>query len=531
MLRRINKTALIVFFIFLVWFLLRWVFAPSQNLSSDPFEVITSAKYLMETGKYLVPGVGHPDLAIHYDFAGWPVGFSLLLSVLFKVFGYGEMLARLFTIGLTSLVIILAGVIAHLLFRNRHITWLSALLVALNPLLVAFSGRIHTENGGLFFLFASMTLLLWSVMDRGNLSFVSPKAIFRDKKRLFSFLLSVSLAAFCLTIRETYVIYGLAFVYILYKSNFFFNKNGAYLISLGIAPFLLGYSPSLYYNYINYGSFIVSTHLQWAGGMPLDIQYFFFGNSGSMGLPGGVIILFCFLIYAFPIILLAFIKKIGGNIKFLLLLLLLALLPVLFVYGAFPNPSAVPRYLLPLIPIASIISAYALVNIRAMKRIFYIIIIAAVSLPQLFLFFPLPQSFAISPRIGALAMYSPVYNNYSYNNFPNYVNVMVDWVKNNTESNAVIITPSRVYHFYYYAERDVIAITSYLDTSSLTQIIESRPVYLVEDHEAAVSPEKINAFLESLDGLNLTYEVIDRIPLFSPYIGNTQMEIYRIDRE
>ena len=166
-----------------------------------------------------------------------------------------------------------------------------------------------------------------------------------------------------------------------------------------------------------------------------------------------------------------------------------------------------------------------------MKNVFYIIIISLVSLQQLFLFFPLPQSFDISPRIGVLAMYSPVYNNYSYNNFPDHTGAMVEWVKNNTESNAVIITPSRVYHFYYYAGRDVITLTSYLDTSSLTQIIESRPVYLVEDHEAAVSPKKIDVFLESLDGLNLTYKVVDRIPLFSPYIGNTQMEIYRIDKE
>ena len=66
MLRIINKTALIVFLIFLFGFLLRWGFAPSQNLSSDPFEVITSAKTLAETGNYLVPGVGYPDLAIHY---------------------------------------------------------------------------------------------------------------------------------------------------------------------------------------------------------------------------------------------------------------------------------------------------------------------------------------------------------------------------------------------------------------------------------------------------------------------------------
>lgn len=223
--RRINKTIFIVLLIFLIGLLLRLVFAPSHNLSSDPFEVITSAKTLAETGNYLVPEVGYPDLAIHYDFAGWPVGFPLLLSMLFKVFGYSEILARLFTIFLTSLVIILTGVISHLLFRNRYITWLSALLVALNPLLVAFNSRIHTENGGLFFLFASITLLLLSVIKKGNPDFANPEIILGDKRRLSCFLLAIFLVAFSLTVRETYVIYGLAFVYILYKASFSLNRK------------------------------------------------------------------------------------------------------------------------------------------------------------------------------------------------------------------------------------------------------------------------------------------------------------------
>ncbi len=528
MLKRINKTILIICLIFLIGLSLRLIFAPSHNLSSDPFLVITSAKTLAETGNYLVPEVGYSDLG-QYNLPPWPVGFPLLLSTLFKVFGYSEILARLFTIFLTSLVIIFTGVISHLLFKNRYITWLSTLLVALNPLLVAFSGRIHTQNGAFFFLLASITFLLLSVVKRDNLGFANPEIILRDKRRLSCFLLSIFLAGFLLTVRETEAIYGLAFVYILYKAGFSLNKKTFYLILLGIIPFILGYSPSLYYNYMNYGSFITSTHLYWGGGIPLDIHYLFFGSSGSMGLPGGLVILLSTLAYAFPLSFLLFVKKFNGNIRFLLMLFLLSLLPVIFLYGSAVPVGAAPRYILPLIPIASIIAAYSILNIRKMKKTFYIAIISIVSLQQLFLFSPPPLSFNISPKIGLATVYSPVYNIYSYNNFPDHTNAMVEWVKNNTESNAIIITPSRVSHFYYYAKRDAIHFTAV--TASLTQALESRPVYLVQDHGRTVDPEEMDIFLKSLDSFNLTYKLVDQIPLFSPYIGSTQMRIYRVEKK
>jgi hypothetical protein len=530
MLKRINKTALIIFFIFLVGLSLRLAFAPSHNLSADPFEVITSAKTLAETGNYLVPKIGYPDLTIHYDVAGWPVGFPLLLAILFKIFGYSEIIARLFTIFMSSLVIIFTGVISHLLFKNRYITYLSALLVALNPLLVAFNSQIYTENGGLFFLFASITFLLLSVLS-DNAGFVNPETILGDKWRLSSFLLAIFLAAFSLTVRETDVIYGLAFAYILYQASFFTNRKTIYLVLLGIIPFALGYSSSLYFNYVNYGSPITSTSWYWHGqGIPLDFRYLLFGTSTSMKLPGGLLIIACSLLYAFPVIFLTFVKKLDGKIKFTLILLLFLLLPLALVYGCFRIPTATPRYILPLIPIASVVSAYAIVNIKKMKRVYLIIIALLVILQQLFLFFPLPVSFSLSPRLGALAMYSPAYNIYSYNNFPDHTNAVVEWVKKNTESDAVVITPSRAYHFYYYAQRDVIILYGYLDVGALAPLVKFRPVYLVEDHETAVFPERIDAFLGSLAKFNLNYKIVDRIPLFSPYIGDTQMKIYRIEK-
>jgi len=164
-----------------------------------------------------------------------------------------------------------------------------------------------------------------------------------------------------------------------------------------------------------------------------------------------------------------------------------------------------------------------------MKKIFYIVIISIVSLQQLFLFAPLPLSFSISPKLALPTIYSPVYNIYSYNNFPDHTNALVEWVEKNTEDTAMIITPSRASHFYYYAEREAIYFTSV--TASLAQTVESRPVYLVQDHGRTVDPEEMDIFLKSLDSFNLSYRLVDQIPLFSPYIGDTHMKIYRVEKK
>lgn len=526
MLGRINRIALVIFLIFLLGLSLRLVFAPRHILSSDPFLLIASAETLAETGNYLIPVV---EFAAPrpYMISGWPVGFPLMLSVVFQVFGSSEVAARLFTILLGSTVIIFTGVIAHLLFRNRTVTWLSALLVALNPLLVGFDGQVFSENGSFFVLFASLTLLLLSVTEKGSSKFVGPGVILGEKKRLALLLGSMFFAGFLLTVREVEAINGLAYLFVLYKAGFSFNRTSLRLISLAAIPLVLGYSPSLYYNFINYGSPIASTGVHWFAGseLPFSIRYFFLGSKGSLHIPGGLLFLLAFLAYAFPVVSLSLVRKIDGNARFLLAFLLAVILPMLVLYGSFTMPTPIPKYVMPLIPLASILAAYAITELRQMRKSLYVLGVSLLALEQLLVFYPPPFLFSISPGLGLLTGYSPVYNIYSYKNFPDYNYTLVEWVRKNTEDNAVIITPTYVDSFYHYAKRDVVNITNV--NASFVQAAGSRPVYLVEARATGMHPEE----LSQIEALGLSYRQVERIPLFSPYAGDTEMRIWRVENK
>jgi len=217
-----RPTILIVIFIFILGFALRVVFAPKENISADPFSILASAKTLAETGKYLLPDVGFADLKVRYTkLTGWPVGFPLMLSSIFRVFGYSEYLARLFTIFLGSLNIIFIAIIANLFFQ-KTVAYVACFLMAIHPLLVAFNGRIFTNNPALLFFISSITFMLLGIIERGReLQFVGPSAIIADKKRFLSFVMSFALLGFSLTIREYQVMFIPVYLYLLYKAGFF----------------------------------------------------------------------------------------------------------------------------------------------------------------------------------------------------------------------------------------------------------------------------------------------------------------------
>lgn len=533
----IKSKVLIIILIFLLAFSLRLIFAPSHNIASDPFEILTAAKTLNETGKYLVPSVGSADLDIHYRFAGWPVGFPLMLSVIFKFFGYSEIIARVFTIFLSSLVIIFVAVITNLFFSDKT-TYLASFLVAIHPLLLAFNGRIFTNNPASLFLIASITFLLLSVVDKSNeLNFVEPSLILKNRKRLLYFLLSFLLLGFLLTIRDTYIIFVPVYLYILYKSNFFYllfkfnNKGLKTILKLSLLACMLsiiGYLPSIYYNYLNYGTILTSTHRQ--SGFSLSINYLLFGSGSEMGLPGGVVMLVAGFLYTFPTISLFFVDRFTKKLIFFLVITILIFLPLIFINGSYPVASsdAAPRYLLPLIPFTSILIAYSLMTFSRKLRTSYLIFIFFVIFCwHLFLIYPMPIFFKISSKVAYTAQYAPVYNIYSYENYPNHSNAMVGWVKGNTPLDSVIISPSRLYHFYYYAKRDVIGISN-VTGDVLKELVETRPVFLVEDHEATYNPSRVNGVKEMIENANLKYSVVGEVGLFSPRLGHTKMNIYKI---
>ena len=527
---------LIISVIFVSGLFLRLVFAPGENRTADPFEVLAAAKTLAETGRYLVPTLGSSDLKTHYTFAGWPVGFPLMLFINAKIFGQSEVVARLFTISLSSLTIVFVIVIANLFFGSK-VGYLAGCLMAIHPLLVAFSGRIFTNNPALLFLFASTTFLLLSVIEKDReLKFVDLSAIPKSQKRLFSFLMSFLLLGYLLTIRDTMAMFLPVYLYVFYKSGLFrVSSNRPRLkvllklfLMAGIV-FIVGYLPSIYFNYQNYGTIIASAHYQW--GVRLNLGYLLFGRGSSLRLPGAVVILLSGLIYCFPLISLFFVREFTKKNAFFITIFVLMFLPILIINGSFhvSSTGAAPRYMLPLIPLVCILTANSLMNLSkhlgAFWRAGLFVVIAGW---LLFLTYPIPVLFRLSPKFAYAAHYAPAYQIYPFENYPSHVNAVAKWVKDFTPENSVIIvSPSNPYHFYYYAGRDIITHPN-ITAGILKDLIDKRPIFLAEDHEATYNPVKIDKIKTLIKAAGLSYSVAGEIKLFSPKVGHTEMHVYQL---
>jgi len=421
-------------------------------------------------------------------------------------------------------------------FFSDKVIYLSSLLTAVHPLLVSFNGRIFTNNPALFFLTCSLAFLFISTVQKAEkLLFVDPVLIFTQKKRRTFFIISFFLFGFLLTIRDTEIVYSLIYLFILYKAQFFtFKANDRIfkytcgLLGFAFVAFLLGYTPSLYFNYHNYGTIITSTHYQWGG--RLDIGYLLFGRGSYLGLPGGLVILLCVAVYCFPVVF-VFFNKIIDKEKYLLVIFMMLLLPILIINGAYKVTStgAAPRYMLPLIPIGCLLFAHSFNRIiervsTSKKSLFFFIILFWF----LILFYPPPGLFKLSPKFAYAAHYSPMYQVYPYENYPNHINALSHWVKENTPTSSIIIVPSsNPYPFYYYSKRDVITYPN-VNITSLKQIDKQRPIFIFEDHEATYDPMRLNAVKEIIKASGLDYTHVGELPLFSPKIGRTKMHIYKV---
>lgn len=532
----IHNKIFIIFLIFILGFSLRILFAPPQNETADPFEILTAAKHLSESGKYYVPMIGSADLKISYHNPGWPVGYPLMLSGIFKLFGYNEYLARLFTIFLGSLLIVFTAIIADLFFREK-VAYFAGLFAAIYPLLVAFNGRIFTNTPSTTFLFAALAFFLLSFVKRGEgLSFVKISDLFLEKRRLISFLASALLFGCLLAIRDTEIIFAPVFIYILYQSSILSDlrhyegrKAVGKILFLSLFAFIAGLSPSIYYNLQNYGAPVVSATQKWGG--HLDLNYLLLGTDSQMGMPGALIMLLTGLVYCFPLVSLGFIGKFTKKVNFFLVIFVLMFLPIIFVNGAYSVSSsgASPRYLLPLIPIVCVLTAQSLSNLsrRANKFLIGLLFIA---LSGWFVFFtyPAPIFYKISTKIAFIAHYAPAYQIFPYENYPSHINALAKWVRQNTPKDTVVLaTSTQPYHFYYYAGRDVITFPN-VTKDTLKNLVNKRPIFIVEDHGDIYNPEAINNVLNMVKEAGLACSEAGEVKLFSPRVGHTKMHIYQI---
>jgi len=514
--------------------LLRIIFMPTHNLASDPFELSYSAKTLADSFDYVLPAVEifQESPRIH---PVWPSGFPIMLATVIKLFGFSEQTLRLFTILLGVFLVYITIKIAELLF-SRNIAIVSGILVAVHPLLVSFNSRIFTNNAAVLFYFIAFYFLLKSLLTNGKeLLFCSLEDLYFDKNRLFYLLLFFLTSGYLLTIRDTFVILSIVPLYIIFISKIFYpfhqiNKSiflKTFLFS--ICSFFIGFSPSLYFNYKLYGHIFTSTHAEY--GASLDFRSLLFGGADGLVIPGLIIILFTFLIYCTPVLSMFFHKNKTRPGIFILHCCLLALIPIIVVNGSyFPTFSgASPRYILPLIPFACIYTSVLLQYLlKHSKTRTYNYFMVSLSLWHLYLYYPFPITFRLTPKLAFLGMYAPYYQKYSYYNYPDFSTQMALWVKSNTPSNSIIITPSRLYHFYYYGERDV------LNMANLNKIIKNRlisserPVYFIDDQHSAIN-SKIHDVEKYFINDEMHFNSVDSLKQFSPHKGIISLQMYLLN--
>lgn len=518
--------------------LLRWIVAPSHNLAEDSFELIEAGKHLLLTGEYRIPGIGEPDMVLHHRLPSWPVGLPLALAGVFGLFGTDEGVARLFTIACSSLLAPATAGIAFAWLGNAAVAVSAGLLAAIHPLALAFGGQVFTNNLSVTMFFLGLYFLMRSLVKEPGGPVLHYPHIAADPRRLLRFGIAFLAFGLMLTVRDTDLMLAPAALYLLWRADFLtplWNPRAAAwrpwsrLILIAGTAIFIGWGPSLYFNVVNFGSPLISTHYQ--TGIRLSMDFLLRGSEAFLGTPGLLVMGLAFVAYHFPFFsALALLRSHWSTLAPVAVMGLLAGAPILLVNGAFPVAAtgAAPRYVLPLVPFTAIITACTAPWLwRNKPRWLAWSFVVTVVTWQAVMTYPPSGLFQAWPRLAYLTYYSPAYVARPYHNYPDHTNAMVQWVRDHTPENAVIVTPSRSQHFYYYGKRDVVVLDA-LNVENWKDLVGRRPVYLVEDNKLAVHSEQVDALKRSLHEIDMNVETVGSVPSFSPEAGDTAMHAYRV---
>jgi len=510
---------------------------PSRNLAEDSFTLIEAGKYLLETGLYRMPSVGAAHAALEYTLPSWPVGFPLTLAGVFGIFGASEGVARIFTVTVSSVIAPLTAALAFVAFRSEGLAILAGTFAAIHPLALGFSGQVFTNNLSAALFVASLYCLISALaVDNGRGGLVSLRAVQASRGRQWRFGLAFFLFGFMLAVRDTAIMFAPAWGYMLYRSernSFLAGKSNwaarGNCLLIGGGALLAGWAPSLYFNMVNFGWPVVSTHYQ--TGIRLSLDYLLKGSDRFFGLPGIAVMSIIIVVYHFPFFgALPLLRKRFLAVRPFLVMAALIIVPLLSVNGAFPVASAGagPRYVLPLVPFTAIVSAYALCYGWQRSCKGGVVLVASLILVwQMLLTYPPAFLFHLWSRLGYLTYYSPVYVKYPYHNYPDHTNAVVQWVRENTPQTALIVTPSRAQHFFYYGNREVV-IMSAMSLSDWMSSVAKRPVYLVEDRNVAVNSAPMETLKKKLDLEGITLRVAGGVEVFTPERGDIVLHIYLV---
>ncbi|MFH1386601.1 MAG: glycosyltransferase family 39 protein [bacterium] len=135
-----------------------WVASPlTHRVYFDEDLYIVIAQNIAASNKALKTNLGTPTSCIEGEYNKDPSGMPAVVSIPFSLFGPSEYLASRVTVVISLLNVLLAFLLAYLLFKNQVIALFSGLIFILLPENIIWASTVAAEPYQLFF--AGLTLL------------------------------------------------------------------------------------------------------------------------------------------------------------------------------------------------------------------------------------------------------------------------------------------------------------------------------------------------------------------------------------
>lgn len=192
-----KRTWFLLILIFLSGLLLRMFLIPHMhNLYYDEDGYLDIAKHISKEGNNCLCLYNTNGACNFCGYSLKSVGFSFLLAVFFKIFGISHNVAFNVVVVFGSLTIFVMFLFLYALFEKEGLALLGALILALYPLHLRWSGSVSAEIISLFFILLTFLFLI---------------LYFRIGK-LTVLLTSVLLLCFTMAVKEENILLGLFFL-------------------------------------------------------------------------------------------------------------------------------------------------------------------------------------------------------------------------------------------------------------------------------------------------------------------------------